>query len=330
MRPDSREGRPHAKAAPSGRNRHHTDQPGSSVRPADGRVEGARPDEVYGTSPLKHRTRRTRAEVEALQGAILEVTEEDHPLTVRGVFYRVVSLGEIPKTEKGYDAIQREVLKLRRSGELRYDYIADGTRWRLKSRSWDSVEDALYDAAVSYRRALWHEQDVYVEVWSEKDAISNIVSEITDEWDVPLLVARGFASESFLWSTAREMRAAKRPAVVYQLGDHDPSGVAAWEHVQDRLRAFAPDVPITFKRLAVTPEQIVDLELPTRPTKASDSRARNFIGESVEVDAIPTSILQRLVADAIESHIDPVALHATRVAEASERAGLLALAGGGA
>jgi hypothetical protein len=95
------------------------------------------------------------------------------------VFYRVVSAGAIEKTERAYAAIQREVLKLRRSGRLRYDWIADGTRWNIKQRSWDSVEDALHDAASSYRRALWHDQDVYVEVWSEKEAISSIVSPIS-------------------------------------------------------------------------------------------------------------------------------------------------------
>jgi hypothetical protein len=42
----------------------------------------------------------------------------------------------------------------------------------VKSDSWDSVEDALDDAAASYRRALWRDQEVYVEVWSEKEAIS--------------------------------------------------------------------------------------------------------------------------------------------------------------
>jgi hypothetical protein len=282
---------------------------------------------VYEASGVK-RVRRTRAELDQLHDAILTVCQEDHPLSVRGVFYRVMSAGAVEKTERAYSAVQREVLKLRRSGDLPYEWIADGTRWHIKPDSWDSVEDALYDAASSYRRALWHNQDVYIEVWSEKEAISSIISPITSRWDVPLMIARGFASESFLWSTASTIRSQDKPTVVYQLGDHDPSGIAAWEHVQTKLREFAPDVAIEFERLAVTEEQIYEHDLPTRPTKISDSRAKNFTGDSVEVDALPTSILRPIVEDAITSWIDPTALAATRFAEQSEREGLLRMANG--
>jgi hypothetical protein len=140
------------------------------------------------------------------------------------------------------------------------------------------------------------------------------------------MVARGFAGESFLWKTAAAMRAQHKPVVVYQLGDHDPSGVAAWEHIQRALRDFAPDVEIEFERLAVTEMQIPMYDLPTRPTKTSDSRAKNFAGESVEVDAIPTSIVCTIVEDAILSWIDPAALRITRMVEEQERQGLRALA----
>jgi hypothetical protein len=283
--------------------------------------------EVYRTSPVK-RNRRTRAEIAELHTTILTVCELDHPLSVRGVFYRVMSAGAIEKTEKAYNVIQREVLKLRRTGELPYEWIADGTRWHLKSPSWSSVEDALDDVAISYRRALWHDQNVYVEVWSEKEAISSIVSPVTNAWDVPLMIARGFASESFLWSTASTIRATGKPTIVYQLGDHDPSGIAAWQHIQKRLRYFAPDVDIHFERIAVTPEQIVDLDLPTRPTKTSDSRSRNFDGDSVEVDAIPTSVLVPIMENAILQHIDQRVLDITRMVEKSERRDLLAMANG--
>jgi hypothetical protein len=86
---------------------------------------------------------------------------------------------------------------------------------------------------------------------------------------------------------------------------------------------------VEFERIAVTPQQITAMGLPTRPTKASDSRAAKFLGESVEVDAIPASTLRQIVRDAIEQHLDPRMLRLTRAVEASERAGLEALAGRG-
>jgi hypothetical protein len=285
---------------------------------------------VYGTSALK-RNRRTRDELHELDMAICTVCVEDHPLTVRGVFYRVMSAGAVEKSEKAYAAVQREVLKLRRSGILPYEWIADGTRWQVKQPSWDTAKDALDDAVSSYRRALWRDQDVYVEVWSEKDAIASIVSPITDKWDVPLMIARGFASESFVWNTANTIRSHGEDGeqvVIYQLGDHDPSGLAAWQHVQTKLREFAPDVDIEFERLAVTEGQIAAYDLPTRPTKITDSRAKTFVGESVEVDAIPSRHLRHIVENAIDAWIDDEALAATKMVEAEELEGLRAMAAG--
>jgi hypothetical protein len=299
----------------------------STVGHAD---DNATPDihpAVHGTSAVK-RSRRTRSELAGLHQTILEVCAEDHPLSVRGVFYRVMSTGAVEKTEKAYRAVQREVLKLRRAGDLPYEWIADGTRWHVKSGSWSSVEQVLDAAASSYRRALWNDQNVYVEIWSEKEAISSIVAPVTNSWDVPLMIARGFSSETFLWNTAAAIRNTGKPTMVYNLGDHDPSGVVAWEHIQRRLREFAPDVDITFKRIAVTEAQITELDLPTRPTKESDSRSKSFTGESVEVDAIRSSVLRELVESAITRHIDKRAYDLTRKIEARERRGLKAMANG--
>ena len=186
----------------------------------------------------------------------------------------------------------------------------------------------LRETADFYRRALWDNQDVHLEIWSEKDAIRSVVHPVTDEFDVALMVARGFASESFLWETAQAIIADRKPAAIYQLGDHDPSGVSAWEHTRRRLAEFAPNIEFEFQRLAITPEQIAEHELPTRPTKQSDSRAKTFAGDSVEVDAMPSPVLRQLVREAIERWIDPEALRLTRIAEDSEREVLMRIANG--
>jgi hypothetical protein len=79
---------------------------------------------------------------------------------------------------------------------------------------------------------------------------------------------------------------------------------------------------LVFERIAVTLEQIVEMSLPTRPTKQSDSSAAKFAGESVEVDAIPSTTLRDLVREAIEHWIDPEQLRIIRAAENSERQAL--------
>ena len=112
-------------------------------------------------------------------------------------------------------------------------------------------------------------------------------------YDVPLMVARGYASLSFLHSAAEAINELDVPAFIYHLGDYDPSGVNAGEKIEETLRELAPDAEIIFERIAVTPEQIEEWSLPTRPTKASDSRAKAFGSDiSVELDAIAPDLLR--------------------------------------
>ncbi|MGO9156995.1 hypothetical protein [Mycobacterium sp.] len=285
---------------------------------------------VYGTSALNGgRYRRTHAELAEIDAAIYEIAEAEEPVTVRGLFYRVMSRGLVPKSEQGYSVVQRRALKMRRRGDLPYGWITDGSRLRLKPRTFSNAQAALENTARMYRKDLWIDQGLHVEVWTEKDAIRGVVSPITAEYDVPLMISRGFSSETFLYETAEDINEEGCPAVIYQLGDHDPSGVAAWDDIQRKLRDFVDDgIDVTFERIAVTPEQITELALPTRPTKQSDTRAAKFDGESVEVDAIPSSALRDLVRDAIEQWIDREALRLTKIAERSEREILTRIADG--
>jgi hypothetical protein len=283
---------------------------------------------VYRTSPLNgQRHRRTNAELAEIDDAIYEIAEAEEPVTVRGLFYRVVSRGLVPKTDKdknnGYAVVQREALKMRRRGDLPYGWITDGTRLTYRPDTWSSAQAALENTAQMYRRALWIDQDVHVEVWVEKDAISGVVYPVTAQYDVPLMVSRGYSSETFLWSTAEDINDEGKPAVIYQLGDHDDDGVKAWNAIARRLRGFVDDdIDLTFQRIAVTPEQITEFGLPTRP----DKTGRGF-GDCVEVDAVPSSTLRDLVRDAIEQWIDGNALSLTKAAERSERLILSRIAG---
>jgi hypothetical protein len=279
---------------------------------------------AYGSSTV-NRQRRSRAELDAVDDAITGAVAADSPVTLRGVFYRVVSAGAVEKTELGYRLVGRQLLKLRRSGRVSYADITDGTRWITRPRTWGSLDLMLEDAALSYRRALWHNQSAEVHVYTEKDAISGVILPVTEQYDVPLGVIRGYASESFAWSVAQSVIRAPADVFVYQLGDHDPSGVDAWRAFTEKVTGFVAERYgdtenwLHFERLAVTPLQITTMNLPTRPTKQTDSRAARFDGESVEVDAIPAPILRQLVRRAITQHIDQDQLRVTRFAEESER-----------
>ncbi len=94
-----------------------------------------------------------------------ELLEAEHPMTVRQVFYRMVSEGIIGKTEAEYKStVVRLLGVMRRDGSLPFDYIADNTRWQRKPRTYSSLDQMLQYTQQTYRRAVWDNQNVYVEI----------------------------------------------------------------------------------------------------------------------------------------------------------------------
>jgi hypothetical protein len=59
--------------------------------------------------------------------------------------------------------------------------------------------------------------------------------------------------------------------------------------------------------------------LPTRPTKSTDPRSKNFGAISVELDAIEPNQFRTLVQEAIERHLPADQFEVLKAAEKSER-----------
>ncbi len=282
---------------------------------------------VFSGSRSTSGRRRSKADITALKSTLFTLIREDRPMTVRQVFYRLVSMGAIGKSEAEYKGtVVRLLTKMRLDGDLPFDWIADQTRWMRKPTTHGSLAKCLERTAEAYRRSLWDDQDVYVEIWLEKDALAGVLYRETAKWDVPLMVTRGYPSLSYLHSAAESIAEEGKPAYLYYFGDHDPSGVDISRHTEERIRELAGDAEIHFERVAVNLEQIEDWDLPTRPTKKTDSRSKSFVGGSVEVDAIPPDELRSLARECIERHIDADKLAATKLIEAQERETLRSVA----
>ncbi len=272
----------------------------------------------YEASHIK-RLRSTKVEVQQRRDKLVEIVAAMKPMTVRQVFYQATVQGIVEKSEAGYTKVQTDLVQMRRAGILPYAWLADNTRWQRKPNTFNSVQEALENTAHFYRKSLWADADAYVEIWLEKDALSGVVYPITSLYDVPLMVARGYASLSFLHSSAEYINELDMPVYIYHLGDYDPSGVNAADKIEQTLKQMSPNTYIHFERLAVTPEQIFTLNLPSRQTKQTDSRAKNFDSISVELDAIAPDDLRALVQGAIERHLPPEKFEILKAAEESER-----------
>jgi hypothetical protein len=287
-------------------------------------------DEFYRLRSIK-RDRRTKAQISAIKAAITEILTESHPQTVRQVFYALTVRGAVGKLESEYhQTVIRLLTEMRETEAIPFEWIADNTRWMRKPSSFTGLDQCLDITATSYRRNQWAVSPIYVEVWCEKDALAGVLLEETRVYDVPLMVAKGYASISFLHSAAKAIEGRGKPAHIYHFGDLDPSGQDAARDIEAKLKRYAPEAEIHFERVAVTRRQVEQWNLPTRPTKMTHTRAKKFIATSgatsVELDAIPAAQLRQLAKECIEHHVDKHHLGILRITEASERELLTRLA----
>jgi hypothetical protein len=279
-----------------------------------------------GACPIKDR-RRTRAQIEAIRAAIDGILATDHPQTVRQVFYQLVARGVIEKTEAEYQkTVIRLLSEMRLNGRVRWDWIVDESRRTRITRTFDNISDALENTATHYRRSALRDCDAYIEIWCEKEALSGIIWEAASEYDVPVVVSKGMPSLTQVFGSFLNIKRAARVgkySYLYQFGDHDPTGCLIPKTIEARLVEFCRKhdcPPPIVERVALTERQIAQHQLPTRPTKRDgNTHANSFEGDSVELDALPSSELRELVRECIERHIDQTALETLRAAEESER-----------
>jgi hypothetical protein len=282
--------------------------------------------QIYRACPIK-RPRRTRDDIVAIKDAIKEVLAHDHPQSVRQIFYQLVARDVIEKTEKEYQQVVIRLLTdMRLSREISFEWIVDSSRITHEHQTFDSVADALADAAKFYRRSALRESGSYIEISCEKLALAGIIYQAASDYDVPVVVSKGMPSLTQLYGSFQNIYRASgagKNCFVYQFGDHDPTGVLIPEVIRSRLEWFCEkaDCPMPHvERIALTEEQIKEHDLPTRPTKrAGNSHAANFAGNSVELDALPSRLLRELVVDCIERHINFADVLILREAEESER-----------
>jgi len=277
------------------------------------------------------RDRRSRERLEQLDRQILDVLQADHPQSVRHVFYRMTDprLPEpVEKSDRGYRHVQARCVAMRRAGRLPYGWIADATRRGYFVDTFDDGGDFLRRMAGHYRADLWAQSEHRVEVWTESRSIASVLHADCDELAVSLFPCGGFSSISFVHDACEfaNQYVGKDSLVILYAGDFDPAGVLIDVTLEHEVRRHLHGrFDLTFRRLAINEAQIATYDLPAKPRKSTDLRARH-VSVAVEAEAMPASVLRGIVRRAVEEYLPVGALHVAKVAEESERKHLLRMA----
>ena len=286
--------------------------------------------ELYGAGTLK-RERRTRQRLDQLDAQIIAVLQEDHPQSVRHVFYRMTN-PRLPepaeKSDRGYRHVQDRCVKLRRAGGVPYGWISDMSRRGYFVNTFAGAGDFLRRMNGLYRADLWRDAEVRCEVWVESRSIASVIQDDCEELAVDLYPCGGFSSLSFIHAAAEQHNDIDddRPLLIVFIGDYDPAGALIDQSLHREMRLhLRSDVELFFTRIGINEEQIRQYDLPEKPRKPGDKRSPQ-IKTTVEAEAMPASVLRGLLREEVESMLPAGALAAAKVAEESERSWLTTIA----
>jgi hypothetical protein len=255
-----------------------------------------------------------------------EVVETyDTAVTLRQVFYVLVSEGLIANTQSDYKNLSRLTAKARRTGA--FPPLLDRTRSIDAPPTFDSPADAVASLARWYRRDLLAGQEAVPMIVVEKATLVAQMVAAFGDLRIPVAALRGYASETFerlILAHVEAIEDGGRSVEILYCGDFDPTG-------EDIPRAFEENTDLWLRRVALTAEQVDEYSLPPAPGKATDSRAAGFAARhgrlvQVELEALPPATLRDLVAAELDPLIDPELVEAEDEREQGERERLAQLA----
>jgi len=249
-----------------------------------------------------------------------EILAEHHPMTVRQVYYQLVSRQVIKNNRGQYQAVSNALVWARKEEIIPWEWIEDRLRRPREVSMWDNLSDFGNTVLTAYRLNTWINQPCYFEFWLEKDALSGLFEALLKPYGVTLNVGRGYDGWDSIRNAANRLGVGEETAILY-FGDFDPSGEDMVRSLKERLRFFECEPEIC--KCALTFEDVKQYNLPPDFTKASDTRSKGFIAKygdiAVELDALPSEILKERIIEAIEERMDLDELESTKRTEEIEK-----------
>lgn len=255
-------------------------------------------------------------------------------MTLRQLYYQFVARGLFANEDRNYGLLQRVISDGRLAGLVSWDAIQDRTRTLLGAGAfYNSPALAISSVADGYSKDLWADQDWRPEVWVEKEAQLGNISRVCNELRIQYFASRGYNSQSEQWRAGQRfadmVRRGQRP-IVFDLRDHDPSGVHMTTDNRERLEMFA-GVPVIVQRLALNMDQVLEVNPPPNPAKLTDSRVAGYVeymeglghgdlsDTSWELDALSPTYIRDLITGAVNMVRDQSRWENALALEISER-----------
>ncbi len=177
--------------------------------------------------PINFKAPKTKGRASILlEWRILEAAKHYTRLTVRQLYYIIISRYGYNPSRKFYKVLDYHLTKMRRMNRGLHAKFVDPTRHFIRaSRPYPEIE-----------------------LWVEKDSVRNFLNDLAAKYRLSIQVLKGFASLSMYRKAL--LRAAERGVKrILYIGDFDPSGLLI-EKVAEK------EMGIEIKRIALTIDQV--------------------------------------------------------------------------
>lgn len=213
----------------------------------------------------------SKRKIEWVNEIIAEYRVQGYTLTLRQLFYQLVSRDLIVNSRREYESLSEVMTRARMSGLVDWDGIEDRGRFPRIPDCTNSVQEALSQTAQCFRVNRQSQQDNYVEVWCEKDALSGILERIVNNYHINLIINKGYNSTTAAYGAAQRVKAklesGKKFCHILYFGDHDPSGLDMVKDIRKRFNVM--NVPESFEvnHIALTTAQVDHYKPPENKIK---------------------------------------------------------------
>jgi|TARA_R110000823_G_scaffold66105_3_gene154944 hypothetical protein len=270
---------------------------------------------------IAYEERRFAAKTALVIDQANEIMEDYDSITLRGLYYQFVARNYLENTIRNYKKLGDIIRNARMAGRISWDLMTDRTRSLYGYNTSANISQAFTYASYSYKEDLHLDQDNYIEVWCEKDALTGTINRPCNHRRISYFPTKGYPSISALKDAAdrfqRQVEAGKKCIVLY-LSDLDPEGIAMPKTVQETFNTMGVDV--TIERIGLTLEQVRLYNPPSSLAKATSSRLDDYIeeigtSEVWELDALSQDVTRSLISDRLDELIDQDRFNAAKQIE---------------
>ena len=216
-------------------------------------------------------------------------------------------------TNNCYQRLDKVLLAARHQGIIRWNQISDDTRPFISWAIWDNPQDFVtlqFEKFLSgYKRNLLQSQSDYFIVLGEKSTIGQFIQPVCAEYQIPILLQRGFCSGRPLYEVVERFRKSGcKRLVPLLMTDFDPPGQEINNNVAFYMEKIhkVPCYPI---QVGIKANHVQEFNLPSggkaKPASPGYQRFVDTYGHDIrELESMQTADLQAILRSAIDSVLD--------------------------